>query len=140
MFVAATVMVMMVLLFVAVPLMVMMVLLFVAAPLVVMTVFLSMAAPFVVMMVLLFVAAPLVVMVVLLSVGQPLVIVVMGVLLFLLGQALRLHLSQLVCQRLSVLHGLHQLCAGELIPGVVTMVATALCSAEAPPPHPASPG
>ena len=88
-----------------------------AAPLVVMMVFLFVAAPFVVMMVFLSMAARLVVMVVLLSVAAPLVIVVMGVLPFLLGQALRLHLGQLVCQRLSVLHGLHQLCAGELIPG-----------------------
>ena len=83
-----------------------MVLLFVAAPLVVMMVFLFVAAPFVVMMVFLSMAARLVVMVVLLSVAAPLVIVVMGVLPFLLGQALRLHLGQLVCQ--PVLTDLHR--------------------------------
>ena len=44
-------------------------------------------------------------------------VMVMLLLLVLLGKALGLHLGQLICQGLFVLHGLHQLCASELIPG-----------------------
>ncbi len=126
--VAAALVVMMVLVVMAAAFVVMMVLVVMAAAFVVMVVLMVMAAAFVVMMVLVVTAAAFVVMVVLMAVAAAFMVMVMLLLLVLLGKALGLHLGQLICQGLFVLHRLHQLCAGELIPGVVTMVATALCS------------
>ena len=95
----------------------MVVLVVMAAALVVMMVLVVMAAAFVVMMMLVVTAAAFVVMVVLMAVAAAFMVMVMLLLLVLLGKALGLHLGQLICQGLFVLHGLHQLCASELIPG-----------------------